>query len=168
MAKKSNSKKLWLIGGLAAAIAAGYFWVSAQLKLVSFGNVSIPFQQLKGGQINLGLTLPINNASSLGAQVTGFFGYITAPSGSVVGAVHLAAPASIVPYGQSVMKFKTSIRIGDIGGEILALITGGTLPNDITDLAADWAALSKYFKGYRIKGQVRVYGVPLPIDEPLL
>lgn len=149
MAKKSN--KIWLFvlgGGVGLAL-----WLRQQAALIQFGNVSIPFQQLKGGQINLRLTLPIINASSLAARVTGFTGFIVSPSGNLISAVFQTAPATVPRYSQTELNFSTSIRLTDLPAEIASVILSG----------GSWS-----IKQYRLKGQVRVYGIPVPIDIPLL
>lgn len=156
-----KSKKLGLflvLGGIGVGI---YYWLRSQVNLISFGGLSIPFQQLKEGRINLGLRLPIINASALGARVTGFTGFIKSPSGATVGTVFLAAPVSIPAYQQSELLFKSSIPISDIVSEAGGLILGGKLPGN-------WGEVTQYLKQYRLIGQLRVFGLPLPIEMPLL
>lgn len=156
--RKSKVSIFLVLGGIGALV---YFWLRSQLNLISFGGLSIPFQQLKDGRINLGLRLPIINASALGARVTGFTGFIKSPSGATVGTVFLAAPVSIPAYQQSELLFKSSIALSDIVSEAGGLILGGQLPNN-------WGEVTQYLKQYRLIGQLRVFGLPLPIEMPLL
>ncbi len=158
--KKSKSKVpvLLVLGGISVA---GYFWLSAQIKLISFGGISIPFQQLKDGKINLGLRLPILNASALAANITGFTGFIVSPSGATIGSVFLAEPATVQRYQQNELKFNAQIRITDLATEIGSLLIGGQLPTN-------WGSIMPYLKGYKLIGQLRVYGLPLPIEMPLI
>lgn len=155
---KSNVKLFLALGGIAVA---GYFWLRSQIRLISFGGVSIPFQQLKDGKINLGLRLPILNASALSARVTGFTGFIVAPSGSTVGSVFLAEPATVAAFQQNELKFNASIRLSDIATEAGGMVLGGSLP-------ASWGNAIEYLKGYKLIGQLRVFGLPLPVETPLL
>lgn len=161
MAKKSRKSKVsWLLvlGGIGVA---GYFWMRSQMRLISFGGISIPFQQLKSGKINLGLRLPILNASALAARVTGFTGFIESPSGAVVGTVFLAEPAVVQRYQQNELKFNAQIGLTDLATEIGSLLIGGQLPTN-------WGSIMPYLKGYKLVGQLRVYGLPLPIEMPLI
>lgn len=153
MAKERKSKSTitpWLI--LGGFLIAGYYWVKQQLGLIEFGNASIPFQKLEGASIKLGITIPIINASSLAARVTGFTGVIKSPDGGVIGTVFLERPTVVNRYEQADMRFISIIRLTDIAAEIFDIMKGGGQPN---------------WKGYRIKGQVRVYGFPIPLETTL-
>ena len=154
----SNVKLLLVLGGVAAA---GYFWLRSQVKLISFGSVSVPFQQLKGGRINLGLRLPIINASAIGARVTGFTGFIVAPSGATIGTVFLKNPVKVAPYAQSTLEFAASIGITDVLSEAGSGLFSDTLPTS-------WSQILPYIKKFKLVGQVRIYGVPVPIEMPLV
>lgn len=149
MAKKSNNIWWFILGG----VGLGAVWLRQQAALIQFGNISIPFQQLKNGQINLRMVLPIINASSLAARVTGFTGYIVSPTGNLISTVFQTAPATVPRYAQSELNFTTSIRLTDLPSEVASVILSG----------GAWS-----IKQYRLKGQVRVYGIPIPIDVPLL
>lgn len=149
MAKKSNKIWWFILGG----VGLGAVWLRQQATLIQFGNISIPFQQLKNGQINLRMVLPIVNASSLAARVTGFTGYIVSPTGNLISTVFQTAPATVPRYSQAELNFTTSIRLTDLPSEVAAVILSG----------GAWS-----IKQYRLKGQVRVYGIPIPIDVPLL
>ena len=151
MAKKRNYTN-WILAGIAAG-GAIYFWLRQQAELIQFGNISIPFQQFKNGQINLELALPIINASSLAAKITGFSGFIVSPAGNTISSVFLKAPASVPRYEQSELRFKSSIRPTDALTELFSIIQSGGKLN---------------LKGYRLRGQVRVYGVPIIIDMPII
>jgi hypothetical protein len=160
MAKKSSKVPVIIVVGSIAAV--GYFWLKSQMRLISFGAMSIPFQQLKGSQLNLGLRLPILNASALAARVTGFTGFILSPSGAQVGTVFLAEPAVVQRYAQNELKFNASISLtallSEIGGGVLA---GGKLPSKPSEILA-------YLQNYKIVGQLRVYGLPMPLEMPLI
>lgn len=149
MAKKLNNIWWFILGG----VGLGAVWLRQQAALIQFGNISIPFQQLKNGQINLRMVLPIINASSLAARVTGFTGYIVSPTGNLISTVFQTAPATVPRYAQAELNFTTSIRLTDLPSEVAAVILSG----------GAWS-----IKQYRLKGQVRVYGIPIPIDVPLL
>lgn len=158
--RKSNLSIWLLLGGVGVA---GYYWLRSQMNLISFGSISIPFQQIQGSKLNLGLRLPILNASALSARVTGFTGFIVSPTGSQVGTVFLAAPAVVNRYAQAELKFNASISLTalltEIGGGIL---TGsGNLPTSAAEALA-------YLKTYKLVGQLRVYGLPLPLEMPLI
>lgn len=164
MAKKSRRsssfpwKTVLVLGGIGAAV---YYWLQGQLKLISFGGVSIPFQQFKDGKINLGLRLPILNASALTARVTGFTGFLRSPSGAHIGTVFLSAPATVARYQQSELGFTASIRPTDLLSEAGGLVIGGQLPDN-------WGDLKQYLQNYRLVGQLRIFGLPLPIEMPLI
>lgn len=151
--RKSTSGINWtpivFIGGL---LVAGYFWIKQQLGLIEFGNASVPFQKLDGSTIKLGIIIPIINASSLAARVTGFTGVIKAPDGGVLGTVFLSEPTVVNRYAQADMKFMASIRLTDIAAELLDILKANGKVN---------------WKGYQIKGQVRIYGFPVPLESPL-
>lgn len=165
MAKKkrksrSNVKPILILG----AVAAGaYFWLRSQAGLVTFGGINIPFQQIKGGSLNLGLTLPVINASAIAIRVSGFAGYIVAPSGATIGTVFLKTPVTVQAFAQSTLAFQASIGLSDIAMEAGSGAFGGTLPTS-------WDALLPYLKQFRIKGQVRVtrFGIPIPLEMPLI
>lgn len=157
--RKSKISLLLVAGGI---VAAGYFWLRSQLKLISFGSISIPFQQFKDGKINLGLRLPILNASAITARVTGFTGFLLSPSGAQIGVVFLTAPATVARYQQSELKFMASIRPGDLLTEAGGLILGGG------QLPTNWGDAKEYLHNYRLIGQLRIFGLPLPIEMPLL
>ena len=162
MAKKTRKSKVTILLVLVGAATAGYFWLRSQMRLISFGSISIPFQQLQGGKINLGLRLPITNASALAARVTGFTGFIVSPSGSQIGTVFLAEPAVVARYAQNELKFNASLRITDILTEVGgAVLGGGGIPDTVPEVLA-------YLKNYKLIGQLRVYGLPLPIEMPLI
>lgn len=160
MANTSKSKFGWLlaIGGVGAL---AYFWLRGQMRLISFGGLSIPFQQLQGGKVNLGLRLPIINASALSARVTGFTGFIKSPSGATIGTVYLSKPATVPQYGQTQLEFKAQIGLSDLATEAGGLLVGGQLPSN-------WGQVTQYLQKYRLVGQLRVFGLPLPIETPLL
>jgi len=159
MARKNNTWK-WILG-LGGFGAVGYFWLKSQANLIQFGSVSVPYQAIKSGNLILGLRLPIINASSLGARITGFTGYILTPAGSVIGTVFMPTVGTVSPYQQAELKFTATLKITDIITEAGTQIIGGTLPTT-------WNEIQKYLKGYRLKGQVRVFGIPIPIEMPLL
>lgn len=163
MAKKSKSRKsktslLLIVGGIAVA---GYFWLRSQMRLISFGGLSIPFQQIQGGNLNLKLRLPIVNASALAARVTGFTGFIVAPSGATVGSVFLAQPAVVQRYVKSELQFVAQVQLSAVLLEAGGLFAGGNLPGS-------WGEALQYLKGYKLVGQLRVYGLPLPLEMPLI
>lgn len=156
--KSSNVKLLIVLGGAAAAL---YFWLRSQVKLITFGSVSVPFQQLKGGKINLGLRLPIINASAIGARVTGFTGFIVAPSGATIGTVFLKQSVTVAPYAQSNLEFMASIGISDILSEAGSGLFSDTLPTS-------WSQILPYVKKFKLVGQVRIFGIPVPLEMPLV
>jgi hypothetical protein len=149
--KSAKNYTGWLLF-LAVLAGAGYLWIKQQLGLIEFGNASIPFQKLEGGAIKLGIVIPIINASSLAANVTGFAGVIKSPDGGVIGTVFLAEPASVRRYEQADLKFTAMIKLTDIAAEAFDILKN--------DGKVDW-------KGYIVKGQVRVYGFPIPLEVPL-
>ena len=159
--KRKSGSNVKLIIGLGAVAAAGYLWLRSQVKLISFGSVSVPFQQLKSGRLNLGLRLPIINASAIGARVTGFVGFIVAPSGATIGTVFLKNPVKVAPYAQSNLEFMASIGLTDILSEAGSGVFSDTLPTSL-------GAVLPYLKKFKLVGQVRIYGIPVPIEMPLV
>lgn len=149
--KDSDSTIAWL-GFAALLLGLGYIWLKQQLGLIDFGNPSVPFQKLEGSSIKLGITIPIINSSSLAARVTGFTGVIKAPDGGVIGRVFLNQPVSINRYDQAELKFTAMIRLTDILSEVADILQGGGKVN---------------WKGYVVKGQVRIYGFPIPLETAL-
>lgn len=166
MAKSKKGKKSssflpgWLIA-LGIVAGSGWWYLRSQLRFITFGSSSIPFQQISGDRINLGITLPVINASSLAATITGFTGYITSPSGAPLATVFLVQPVRLERFQENILQFKASIRLIDLGLEAGGLVLGGNLPTTLPEIL-------KYLKGYTIKGQLRVYGLPLPIETPLV
>lgn len=150
--KNSNSTAFWIIGGL-ALLGVGYLWLRQQLGLIQVGAPSIPFQKLDGATIRLGIKLPIVNASALSARITGFSGFILTPEGRVLSTVFLAKPATINRYEEAELEFVSLLRLTDLATEIFGIVTGGG--------AVNW-------KGYKIKGQLRVYGLPVPIETAIV
>ncbi len=140
----------WLV--LGGILVVGYYWLKQQLGLIEFGNASIPFQKLQGTSIKLGIVIPIINASSLAARVTGFTGVIKSPEGAVIGTVFLERPAVVNRYEQAELRFIATIRLTDVAAEIFGILKDGGEVN---------------WKGYIIKGQVRVYGLPVPLETAL-
>lgn len=149
--KKSN-KTLWWVA-IGALLIGGYFWIQKQLDLIQFGTVSIPFQKLEGTTLRLTISLPVINASALAANITGFTGFILNPSGSVISTVFLTKPVVVNRYQQAVLEFTTDIGAGGLAMELLNVLQTGKQP--------DW-------KGYKIKGQLRVYGFPVPVESALV
>lgn len=149
--RKSNTTT-WIIV-IGAALALGYWWLKNQLQYIQIGSASIPFQKLDGTNIQLGIKLPITNASALAANVTGFAGVLLTPSGSVLSTVFMTRPVVVNRYQNAELDFTSTIRGSDLAVELFNILKTGKKPD---------------FKGYRIKGQLRIYGIPLPIDEPLL
>ena len=152
MAKSRKSKTPWLLI-IAGAMVVGYWWLKQQIDLIQVGSISIPFQKLDGTTLVLGLKLPIVNASAIAVNVTGFAGYILTPSGAVLSTVFLNRPAHVARYAQTELEFTSNIRATDLATEIFSIIASGQKLD---------------FKGYRIKGQLRIYGIPLPIESNLL
>ena len=150
--RKSNNTTTWLliIGGV---LVVGYIWLRQQLDLIQIGSVSIPFQKLEGTSVRLGIRLPITNASALAAKVTGFTGFILTPTGSVLSTVFLDKPAVVNRFAQAELEFTSMLRATDVALELFNILQSGQMP--------DW-------KGYRIKGQLRVYGFPLPIESSIV
>ena len=159
MAKKNNNWK-WVLG-IGAGFGIGYLWLRKQADLIQFGSVSVPYQAIKSGNLILGLRLPIINASSLGARITGFTGYILTPSGSVIGTVFMPTTGTVAPYQQATLGFDATLKIADIITEAGTQIVTGSFPTN-------WSDIQKYLKGFRLKGQVRVFGIPIPIEMPLI
>lgn len=157
--KKSNTTKILAV--LAVLGVGAYLWLRSQLRFISFSSLSIPFQQFKDGRINLGLSLPIINASALAANVTGFSGFIVTPSGATIATVFLAEPAHVARFQQSNLRFTASIRLSDLLTEAGGMVVGGSLPSN-------WGQALAYLKNYKLRGQLRVYGLPLPIEIPLI
>lgn len=164
MAKKNKSKSggippwLLILGGLGVA---GYFWLRSQLRFITFGGAGVPFSQINGGNINLGITVPVVNASALSANITGFAGYIVAPGGALLGTVFLKEPVHVARYQQSNLNFTAVIRLTDLAFEAGGIVLGGNIPTTLPEI-------QKMLKGYTLKGQLRVYGLPLPIETPLV
>jgi hypothetical protein len=149
--RKSN-RNTWLII-IAVGLVAGYYWLRQQIDLIQVGSISIPFQKLDGTNIELGIKLPVVNASALAARITGFTGFILTPDGNVISTVFLKRPVVVKRYEQTELDFTSTIRASDIAGELFKILSSGKAPN---------------WKGYRIKGQLRIYGLPLPVDETLV
>lgn len=152
MAKKRKSK-IGLILAIGGLLTAGYFWVKHQLKFLQFGNASVPFQQLKSGVINLGINLPIINASSIGVSMSRFTGYIKTPNGDILGTVALKRQVQVPKGTEGVAEFVAHIRLSDLAGEILSILSGGGNVN---------------WKGYAVEGQAWVYGIPVPVKTSIL
>ena len=146
------------MGGIGAA---SYLWLRSQLRFITYGSLSIPFQQLKDGRINLGLRLPIINASALTANVTGFTGFIVTPSGAPIATVVLAKPTKVARFQESNLEFRASIGLSDLLSEAGSIILGGSLPTDVGQVSA-------YLKNYKLRGQLRIFGIPVPLEMPLL
>lgn len=152
MAKSRKSNKtIWIV--ILGGLVLGYFWLKQQLDLIQFGTVSIPFQKLEGTTVRLTINLPVINASALAAQITGFTGFIVNPSGSVISTVFLSRPVTVNRYQEAVLEFNTNIGAGGLAMELYNILTSGQKP--------DW-------KGYKIKGQLRVYGFPVPVESSLV
>lgn len=154
MAKNRKSDNTpWIIAGIVAAAALGYFWLKQQLDLIQVGGITSPFQQLDGTRIRLTIRLTIVNASAISARITGFTGFILSPTGTVISTVFLNRPASIPSFAQSDLDFTSYIGAADLAGELYKIISSGQKP--------DW-------KGYKLKGQLRVFGFPVPIETALV
>ena len=151
--RKSGSGNMttWLI--LGGIIIAGYFWLRQQLDLIQVGGISVPFQKLEGTRVHLTIRISIINASSLAAKITGFTGFILSPEGSVLSTVFLTRPANIPRYQQADLDFTSYIGATAIATELYNILSSGQQPN---------------WKGYRLKGQLRVYGLPVPIETTLV
>lgn len=148
--RKSNTTTWLIIGGI---LVAGFLWLKHQLSLIAVGSPSIPFQKLDGTTVILGIRLPILNPSAIPIRITGFAGYILNPSGAVLSTVYLTKPATIPRFKQSELEFTSYIRATDALSEVYnILMKNGTV---------DW-------KGYKIKGQLLVYGIPVPVESPML
>lgn len=154
MAKKRKGEINWtlIIGGL-VLLAGGYYWLRKQLDLIQLGGISIPFQKLEGTRIQLTIRVSIINASALSANVTGFTGFLLAPDGSAISTVFLTKPAAIPRYQQADLDFTSYIGAVSIATELYKILSTGKQP--------DW-------KGYKLKGQLRVYGFPIPIETALV
>lgn len=156
MAKKRKGSSginwTWVIGGL-ALLGAGYYWLKQQLALIQLAGITIPFQKLEGTQIRLTIRVSIVNASSISANVTGFTGYLLNPDGSVISTVFLIKPVQIPKYGQADLDFASIIGAGAIVSELYQILSSGQQP--------DW-------KGYKLKGTLRVYGFPIPVETALV
>lgn len=163
MAKKSKSNKVILLS-LIGIGGVMYVWLRSQLNLISFGSITVPLPEMKirNGAFIFGIRLPILNASALAARVTGFTGFITSPNGSQIGTVFLSQPAVVQRYQQNELKFAASVSLSalltEIGGSVL---TGGQLPTNPAEVFA-------YLKNFELVGQLRIYGLPLPIKMPLV
>lgn len=152
MAKKRKSNTTtWLI--IAGVVIAGFLWLKHQLSLIQIGSVSIPFQKLDGTTVVLGIRVPIINPSAIAARVTGFAGVILSPQGSVLSTVYLTRPAVIPRFQQTELDFTGYVRATDALSEIYGILTKGG--------KVDW-------KGYKIKGQLLVYGIPIPVESQIV
>lgn len=151
MAKSRKSKTIWIV--ILGGLVLGYFWLRQQLNLIQFGTVSIPFQKLEGTTVRLTIALPVINASALAANITGFTGFILNPSGSVISTVFLSKPVTVNRYQEATLEFTTNIGAGGLAMELYNILISGKQP--------DW-------KGYKIKGQLRVYGFPVPVESSLV
>lgn len=154
MAKKKESK-LGLVLAIGGIITAGYFWVKHQLQFLQFGSASVPFQQLKGGVVNLGISLPIINASSLGISMNRFAGYIKTPQGAILGTVALQKPVTIAKGSEGAAEFMAHITLASLASELFNIITSGNI-NQV-----NW-------KGYTIEGQAWVFGIPVPVKTSIV
>lgn len=151
MAKKRKSNTSWLI--IAGVVIAGFLWLKHQLGLIQIGSPSIPFQKLDGTTVILGIKLPIINPGAIAVRVTGFAGYILNPDGAVLSTVYLTRPASIPRFQQTELEFTSYIRATDALTEIYNIL--------MKNGKVDW-------KGYKIKGQLLVYGIPVPVESQIL
>src|SRR5690606_18285129 len=97
--------------------------------------------------------LPITNASAIAVNITGFTGFILTPSGAVLSTVFLSRPSPLPRFAQTELDFTSYIRGTDLATELLSILSSGEKPD---------------FKGYKIKGQLRIYGIPLLIETPIL
>lgn len=145
-ARKSNYTGWIILGGI---LIAGYFWLRQQLDLIQVGGISVPFQKLEGTRVQLTIRISIINASALAARITGFTGFVLAPDGSVISTVFLTRPANIPRFQQADLDFTTYIGAASVATQLFQVLQSGKQP--------DW-------KGYRLKGQLRVYGLPVPIE----
>lgn len=152
MAKKRKSK-IGLILAIGGLLTAGYFWVKHQLKFLQFGSASVPFQQIKSGALNLGINLPIINASSIGISMSRFTGYIKSPSGGILGTVALKRPVQVPKGTEGVAEFMAHVRLSDLAGEVYNILSGGGNVN---------------WKGYTVEGQAWVFGIPVPVKTSIL
>lgn len=152
MAKKRKSNtSTWLI--IAGVVIAGFLWLKHQLGLIQIGSPSIPFQKLDGTTVILSIKLPIINPGAIAVRVTGFAGYILNPDGAVLSTVYLTQPASIPRFQQTELEFTSYIRATDALTEIYNIL--------MKNGKVDW-------KGYKIKGQLLVYGIPVPVESQIL
>ena len=149
--KRKSNTTTWLI--VAGLIAAGFLWLKHQLSLIQIGSPSIPFQKLDGTTVILGIKLPIINPGAIAARVTGFAGYILNPEGTVISTVYLTRPASIPRFQQTELDFTTYIRATDALTELYGILSKGGKVN---------------WKGYKIKGQLLIYGIPIPVESAIL
>jgi len=151
MAKKRKSKQVKILLIIGGVLAVGYFWVKHQIQFLQFGNASVPFQQIKSGVLNLGITLPIINASSIGISMSRFIGYIKSPEGAILGTVALEQKVDVPKGSEGEARFLAHIRLTDLVGEVVSIITSGNFN----------------YKGYVVEGQAWVYGVPVPIKTSI-
>lgn len=149
--KRKSSTTTWLI--IAGVIVAALWWVKQQINLIQVGSVSVPFQKLDGTTVILGIKLPIINPGAIPIRVTGFAGYILSPTGAVLSTVYLTRPATIPRFQQTELDFTSYIRATDALSELYNIVMQGG--------KVDW-------KGYRIKGQLIVYGIPVPVESNIL
>lgn len=149
--RKSNSSTTWLI--IAGVIVAALWWVKQQINLIQVGSVSIPFQKLDGTTVVLSIKLPIINPGAIAVRITGFAGYILSPDGAVLSTVYLTRPATIPRFQQTELDFTSYIRATDALTELYNILSKGGNVN---------------WKGYKIKGQLLVYGIPVPVESNIL
>lgn len=149
--KRKSNTTTWLI--IAGVVVAALWWAKNQIALITVGSVSIPFQKLDGTTVVLGIKLPIINPSAIPIRITGFAGAILSPEGAVISTVYLTRPATIPRFQQTELDFTSYIRATDALSELYNILTKGG--------AVNW-------KGYKIKGQMLVYGVPVPVESAIL
>lgn len=152
MAKNSSTNWGWIIG-IGVVLAGGYYWLRQQLDLIQLGGISVPFQKLDGTRVQLTFRVSIVNASALSANITGFTGFLLSPDGSVISTVFQQRPVRVARYAQADIDFTSYIGAVSIATELYKVLSAGGKP--------DW-------KGYKLKGQLRVYGLPVPVETTLV
>lgn len=150
---KKSSNTLTIVLVIAALLGVGYMWLRSQLGLIQIAGVGVPFQKLDGTNLVLKISVDIINPSAIAARITGFTGYIISPSGNLVSTVFLSQPGTIQRYEQSKLEFTSIVKPTSLLAEVWSVVQSGKMP--------DW-------KGYKIKGQLRIYGIPVPVETTIV
>ncbi len=150
MAKKNNS------GGLLSALGiafVGYLALkrfgAAAYSRISFARPRIRFGRMLPYGIDVTVTLPVSNQNPAGITVDGLIGQIKYGPYTLF-PFQLSNRVQIAANASTDVVFNGQIRFAEVGGNIAALITSGTLLQDL-----------------RVEGTAYVAGLSIPFSNTI-